>query len=81
MLRVDVAGLTDAEIREIVAEVCSRYGAVRDVEIVVQVDHRRYLVARVEMSSLTETLLVRKMIGDSMVGSAALIRVGRAPGT
>lgn len=79
MLCVNLSGLSDPEVAGIIAEACSRYGAVKDIEIAVKVDHKSYFVAMVEMSSLAETLLVRQMIGDSMFGNFALIRVGKAP--
>ena len=71
MLTVDLR-LPDFEVRKIVREKCAKFGTVKQIRIVGDVDQDGQRYAFVEMSSRAATQSVGLQVGDSRFGNATL---------
>jgi hypothetical protein len=77
MLTVDLR-LPDFEVRKIVREKCAKFGTVKQIRIVGDVDQDGQRYAFVEMSSRAATQSVALQVGDSRFGNATVIRLQHA---
>jgi hypothetical protein len=77
MLTVDLR-LPDFEVRKIVRQKCARFGTVKQIRIVGDVDQDGQRYAFVEMSSRAATQSVALQVGDSRFGNATVIRLQHA---
>lgn len=75
MLRLDVEGMSDGELKAALTEHCSRFGAVRKVTICRPVERERYPFALVEMSDASEARGLIDHVGGTTSGVAAIIRL------
>ena len=75
MLTFDIASLSARELEDIVARRCAQFGTVKSVRVLLPVEHRKYGIAVVGMSTSIETNRVIAEIGDLNFGFTALIRL------
>ena len=73
MLSLDIAHLSEAEIKQAVAEHCARLGTVQSVKIHLPAQRTGYAFALVEMSSVAESDHVLVKVGDSEFISTIVI--------
>lgn len=75
MIKLDLDGLSEDELKAIVLERCTRFGTVSNITIVKH-DHRyNFALAAVEMSTPAEAMTVLKELGDSKVDNMIVIRI------
>jgi len=77
MLRIDVEGMSEVELRAALAAHCANFGLVNKVTICRAVGLDQSPVARVEMSNASEAHGVIEQIGGTISGAAAIIPLGR----
>jgi hypothetical protein len=77
MLKLDLAGLPDAEIKTLVAERCSGLGSVCEVSVYRPFLPDEFPFALVDMSSPVEVERVTQKIGDFIFGRAALVKLAQ----
>jgi hypothetical protein len=75
MLLVNATNYDNGEMEELIAEQCSEFGFVTDVEICRNDDPYRYDLAIVEMSSGKEASKVVKQLGGKEFGSSVLLQI------
>jgi len=75
MLRLDVERMSDTELKAVLAERCSRFGAVRKITICRPAARERYPFALVEMSDPREARGLTRKMGGKTSGVAAIIRI------
>lgn len=73
-MRVDLAGLSKQELEQIVADRCSRFGAVSQV-VIMQDERHPFALAGVLMADPAEADAVLRGIGGSMMHNTVLIRL------
>ena len=79
MLRLDLAGLSDFELKRIVTERCSECGSVERVNFYRAPDHPDHIVALIDMSSEEELIKVLAQLDGYRFGDSALIRLEQLP--
>jgi len=77
MLRINVDGISEAELRAALTAHCSRFGVVSKVTICRPGEPGKSPVARVEMSSPSEARSVIEQTGGTLSGVAAIIPLER----
>lgn len=75
MLDLDIASLSETELKEAVSCHCSQFGAVKNVKVSGPYEYGEYAIAAVEMSTPAEADNVVVKIGDLKFGSTAIIRL------
>jgi hypothetical protein len=75
MLRIDVEGLSEAEVKAALIAHCSRFGSVRKVTVCRPVEGKRLPLALVEMADEVEARGVIGELGGTTSGVAAIIRL------
>lgn len=75
MLTLDIADLSEPELKKAVAGHCSRFGLVLDIWILRPEDSRHDTVAAVEMSTRTEARRLLKACGDRAAGGTVIMRL------
>lgn len=73
-MRVNLAGLSTQELEKIVADRCSRFGAVSHV-VIMQDERHPFALAGVLMSHPAEADAVLRDVGGSMINNTVLIRL------
>jgi hypothetical protein len=73
-VRIDLARLSIEELEKIVADRCSRFGAVSQVVIMQDNDHP-FALAGVVMSDASGAVAVLRNLGGSMIQDRVLIRL------
>ncbi len=73
MLTVDLAGLSQAELKSVVAGHCSAFGRLTTIRVLPPEKRREYGIALVEMSSSEEANNLARSIGDSQYGSRLVV--------
>jgi hypothetical protein len=73
-MRIDLAHLSTGELEKIVADHCSRFGAVTHVMIMQDNDHP-FALAGVVMSDASGAVAVLRSLGGSMIQDRVLIRL------
>ena len=69
MLTLNIASLSEAELKKNVADRCSSFGCLTTVKVLPPEGRREYGIALVEMSSSGEANNLAKKLGDSQYGS------------
>lgn len=73
MLTLNIAGLSEAELKTIVADHCSAFGCLTTVRVLPPEARREYGIALVEMSSSGEANNLARNFGDSQYGSRLVV--------
>ena len=73
MLTLNIASLSEAELKEIVADHCSAFGCLTAVKVLPPEERREYGIALVEMSSSREANNLARKFGDSQYGSRLVV--------
>ncbi len=73
MLTLNIASLSEAELKKIVADHCSPFGCLTTVKVLPPEERREYGIALVEMSSSREANNLARKFGDSQYGSRLVV--------
>ena len=73
MLTLNLASLSEAELKNIVADHCSSFGCPTTVKVLPPEERREYGIALVEMSSSGEANNLARKFGDSQYGSRLVV--------
>ena len=73
MLTLNIASLSEAELKEIVADHCSHFGCPTTIKVLPPEERREYGIALVEMSSSGEANNLARNFGDSQYGSRLVV--------
>lgn len=79
MLRIDVEGLSELELKAALTARCSVFGSVRKITICRPVQSERHPYALIEMSDPSEARGLIDQIGGTTSGVAAIIRLAPPP--
>jgi hypothetical protein len=75
MLSVDIVGLSDAELKQVVKQCCGLTGTVISAIVYRAIDAQAWPLALVEMSNASESSRLATELGDAIMGNAVLIRL------
>lgn len=73
-MRIDLMRLSKQELEKIVADRCSRFGAVSQV-VIMQDNKHPFALAGVVMSDPSEAVAVLRSVGGSIIQNTVLIRL------
>lgn len=79
MLRIDVEGMSETELKAVLIAHCSQFGSVKKVTICRPMESERHPFALVEMSDPSEARGLIDQIGGTTSGVAAIIRLAPPP--
>ena len=75
MLDLDIASLSESDLKDAVSCYCSQFGAVTNIKVSGPYEYGEYAIAAVEMANPAEADKVVVEIGDLRFGSTAIIRL------
>ncbi len=73
MLTLNIASLSETELKKIVADHCSPFGCLTTIKVLPPEECRDYGIALVEMSSSGEANNLARKFGDSQYGSRLVV--------
>ena len=74
-MALNIASLSKPELKRSVADLCSEFGTVKTVDVLLPNDESEYAVAVVNMATPAEATAVDRKFGNAKVGSTAIIRL------
>jgi hypothetical protein len=78
MLSVDLTGLSDVELQQVIKERCTHAGRVASLTVYRAMDADAWPLVLVEMSNAAESSQLAHELGDATLGNAVVIQLQQA---